>query len=140
MVRSLHYAFALALLALPTCMQTTESPAVLVVDLDEVSFQPPAGLHVAFTVRNFSSRVEEIPACVGQTSPVLERRVGAEWQVVGGGICLAIFTQVPVPIEPGGHISGSLALVGVGAGTYRLAFSFAPPSAEDVVSEPFSLP
>ena len=140
MVRSLHCAFALALLALPNCMQTTESPGALVVDLDEVSFQPPAGVHVAFTVRNLSSRVEEIPACGGQASPVLERRVAAEWQVVGGGICLAIFSQVPVPIEPGGHITGSLGLVGVGSGTYRLAFSFAPSSAEKVVSDPFSVP
>ena len=135
-----RYLLLFALLALPTCRESMDPGTPLLVVLDDVSFQPPAELHVGFTVRNAGSRVDEVGACGDRVSAVLEEKAATKWEPVGGGLCPANLSQVPISIEPGTQIGGTLGLAGVHPGTYRVALSYDASGLARVVSPPFSVP
>ena len=137
-----HHFGSLLLLAaaLSACSETSGPRSALLVLLDEVSFEPATGLHVAFGVRNVGSHTEHVPACDGRVNPVLERRRTSDWHPYAGGICLANVSMVPIPIEPGGSLTGSTGAARAEPGAYRLVVSYAPDGTAQVISQPFRVP
>ena len=130
----------LACTALLACSESTEPRSSLLVVLDEVSFEPATGLHVAFTVRNVGSHTEEVSACGGRVNPVLERRRTVDWHPYAGGICQAHVSWLPIPIEPGATLTGTAGAARAESGTFRLVLAYAPNGTARVVSAAFRVP
>ena len=129
---------ALISAALAACSEGVGLSTTLVTRIDHASLDP-SGLRVSFTITNVGARTEDVPACGGQVSPRFQERSGTRWAEVGGGLCVAVFSAIPISLAADATVSGTAGLCCVGPGTYRLVVSYAPDGSPRAVSESFAV-
>ena len=123
---------------LGACLDSAGPRTFLVTRIDNAS-RDSTGLRVAFRVTNAGARSEDIPACGGQPSPRVARQQGPRWDEIGGGLCLAIYSSIPIALAPGESVSAATGLCCVEPGVYRLVISYNVDGSPRAVSAPFSV-
>ena len=131
--------FAAAMcVALAACADGTGPRTSLVTRIDRAVLDS-GGLTVAFTIMNRGTQPEDVPACGGQPGPRIQKRLGGRWEEFGGGFCLAIYSTVPVSLQPGASINGTTGVFRAGPGVYRLVISYQVDGSPRAVSEQFTV-
>jgi len=130
---------AVMCVALAACSDGTGPGTILVTRTDRAALDSAGSLNVAFTIANVGTQPEDVPACGGQPSPRLQRQQGKRWEEFAGGLCLAIYSVVPVSLQPGASISGTTVVFRAGPGVYRLVVSYQPDGSPRAVSDQFTV-
>ncbi len=100
--------FAAAMcIALGACSDGTGPRTMLVTRIDRAVLDSAGSLNVAFTITNIGTQPEDVPACGRQPGPRVQRQQGKRWEEFAGGLCVAIYSMVPVSLQPGASISGT---------------------------------
>ena len=132
--------FAAAMcVALAACSDGIGPRTVLVTRIDRAVLDSASSLNVSFTITNVGTQPEDVPACGGQPRPRVQKQQGRRWEEFGGGLCLAIYSMVPVLLQPGASIRGTTAIVRAGPGVYRLVISYQLDGSPRAVSEQFTV-
>src|SRR6266550_3103962 len=119
---SLGFAAAMCVI-LAACVDSTGPRTVLVTRIDRAVLDSAGSLNVSFTITNVGREPEDVPACGGQPVPNVQRLQARRWEEFAGGLCLAIYSMVPVSLQPGASISGTTNVFQAGPGIYRLVVS-----------------
>jgi hypothetical protein len=124
---------------LAACLDGTGPNATLVTRIDRASLDSAGSLGVSFTITNIGRVNEDVPACAGQPGPRIQKQLGRRWEEFAGGLCLAIYSAVPVSLQPGASISGITGAFRAGPGVYRLVVSYKPDGSPRAASKPFTV-
>ena len=135
---SLSFAAAMCV-ALAACFDSTGPSTMLVTRIDRAVLDSAGSLDVSFTITNVGTQPEDVPACGGQPGPRVQKQQGRRWEEFAGGLCLAIYSAVPVSLQPGASISGTTDVFRAGPGVYRLVISYQVDGSPRAVSEPFTV-
>ena len=135
---SLGFAAAMCV-ALAACSDSTGPSTMLVTRIDRAVLDSAGSLDVSFTITNVGTQPEDVPACGGQPGPRVQKQQGRRWEEFAGGLCLAIYSAVPVSLHPGASISGTTDVFRAGPGVYRLVISYQVDGSPRAVSEPFTV-
>jgi len=131
--------FAAAMcVALAACSDGTGPRTMLVTRIDRAVLDS-GSLNVSFMITNVGTQPEDVPACGGQPVPRVQRQQGKRWEEFAGGLCLAIYSMVPVSLQPGASISGTTDVFRAGPGVYRLVISYQLDGSPRAVSEQFTV-
>ena len=125
--------------ALAACSDSAGPATMLVAHIDRAVLDSAGSLDVSFTITNVGTRPEDVPACGGQPGPRIQKQQGRRWEEFGGGVCLAIYSTVPVSLQPGASISGATDVFRAGPGVYRLVISYQVDRAPRAVSDQFTI-
>jgi len=125
--------------ALAACSDATGPRTILVTRIDRAALDSAGSLNVSFTIANVGTQPEDVPACGGHPSPRLQRQQGKRWEELAGGLCLAIYSMVPVSLRPGANISGTTDVFRAGPGVYRLVVSYQRDGSPRAISEQFTV-
>src|SRR6266566_4407169 len=109
---------------LAACLDGTGPRTTLVTRMDRAVLDSAGSLNAAFTITNVGREPEDVPACGGQPVPNLQRLQGRRWEEYAGGLCLAIYSMVPVSLQPGESTSGTTGVFPAGPGVYRLVITY----------------
>jgi hypothetical protein len=90
---------ALVCASLAACTTPTQPAAP--VRLAAMASAFDRGSPISFALNNTSGRTVFVAACGDHVTVILERSQGAGWQNYASGICLAIYSMVPVTLAPG---------------------------------------
>jgi len=132
--------FAAAMcIALGACSDGTGPRTMLVTRIDRAVLDSAGSLNVSFTITNVGTQPEDVPACGGQPGPRVQRQQGKRWEEFAGGLCVAIYSMVPVSLQPGASISGTTDVFRAGPGVYRLVISYQLDGSPRAVSEQFTV-
>jgi len=132
--------FAAAMcVALAACSEGTGPRTMLVTRIDRAVLDSAGSLNVSFMIANGGTQPEDVPACGGQPGPRVQRQHGKRWEEFAGGLCLAIYSMVPVSLHPGASISGTTDVFRAGPGVYRLVISYQLDGSPRAVSEQFTV-
>src|SRR5437879_1435623 len=132
--------FAAAMcVAIAACSDGTGPRRILVTRIDRAVLDSAGSLNVSLTITNVGMQPEDIPACGGQPGPTVQRWQGKRWEEFAGGLCLAIYSMVPVSLQPGASISGTTGVFRAGPGIYRLVISYQLDGSPRAVSAQFSV-
>jgi hypothetical protein len=136
-----YYSASLAVIyaVLAACLDSTGPNATLVTRIDRASLDSAGSLGVSFTITNIGRLSEDVPACAGQPGPRIQKQLGTRWAEFAGGLCLAIYSTVPVSLQPGASISGTTGAFHAGPGVYRLVISYKPDGSIRAASKPFTV-
>ena len=124
---------------LAACLDGTGPRTTLVTRIDRAEADSAGSLNVAFTITNVGTQPEDVPACGGQPGPGVQRLQGRRWEEYAGGLCLAIYSMVPVSLQPGASISGTTNIFQAGPGIYRLVISYQRDGSPRAVSGQFTV-
>ena len=132
--------FAAAMcVALAACSEGTGPRTMLVTRIDRAVLDSAGSLNVSFMIANGGTQPEDVPACGGQPLPSVQRQHGKRWEEFAGGLCLAIYSMVPVSLQPGASISGTTDVFRAGPGVYRLVISYQLDGSPRAVSGQFTV-
>ena len=132
--------FAAAMcIALAACSDGTGPRTMLVTRIDRAVLDSTGSLNVSFTITNVGAQPEDVPACGGQPGPRVQRLQGRRWEELGGGLCLAIHSAVPVSLQPGASIIGTIGVFPAEPGVYRLVISYQLDGSPRAVSAQFTV-
>jgi hypothetical protein len=135
---SLGFAAAICVI-LAACADGTGPRTVLVTRIDRAVLDSAGSLNVSFTITNVGTQPEDVPACGGQPNPTIQRQQAKRWEGFAGGLCVAIYSMVPVSLQPGASISGTTDVFQAGPGIYRLVISYQLDGSPRAVSEQFTV-
>ena len=135
---SLGFAAAMCVI-LAACVDGTGPRTVLVTRIDRAGLDSAGSLNVSFTITNVGREPEDVPACGGQPGPNVQRLQASRWEEFAGGLCLAIYSMVPVSLQPGASISGTTNIFQAGPGIYRLVISYQRDGSPRAVSGQFKV-
>ncbi len=135
---SLGFAAAMCV-ALAACSDSTGPSTMLVTRIDRAVLDSAGSLDVSSTITNVGTQPEDVPACGGQPGPRVQKQQGRRWEEFAGGLCLAIYSAVPVSLQPGASISGTTDVFRARPGVYRLVISYQVDGSPRAVSEPFTV-
>ena len=121
------------------CSDASGPPSTLVTRIDRAALDSTNSLVVSFTITNAGQRSEDVPACGGQVGPRIQKELGVGWEEFAGGLCLAIYSTVPIALPPGASVSGTTGAWRGGAGRYRLVISYGRDGLPRAVSAPFTV-
>jgi len=135
---TLGFAAAMCVI-LAACVDSTGPRTVLVTRIDRAVLDSAGSLNVSFTITNVGTQPEDVPACEGQPGPTVQRLQGRRWEEFAGGLCLAIYSMVPVSLQPGARMSGTTNVFQAGPGIYRLVISYQRDGSPRAVSGQFAV-
>ena len=139
-MRNSTLGFAAAMcVALAACSEGTGPRTMLVTRIDRAVLDSAGSLNVSFTIANVGTQLEDVPACGGQPLPSVQRQHGKRWEEFAGGLCWAIYSMVPVSLQPGASISGTTDVFRPGPGVYRLVISYQLDGSPRAVSGQFTV-
>src|SRR6266513_477815 len=131
--------FAAAMcVALAACSDGTGPRTMLVTRIDRAVLDS-GSLNVSFMITNVGTQPEDVPAWGGQPVPRVQRQQGKRWEEFAGGLCLAIYSMVPVSLQPGASISCTTDVFRAGPGVYRLVISYQLDGSPRAVSGQFTV-
>ena len=125
--------------ALAACSDSAGPGTMLVTRIDRAVLDSAGSLDVSFTITNVGTRPEDVPACGGQPGPRVQKQQGRRWEEFGGGLCLAIYSMVPVSLQPGASLNGTTDVFRAGPGVYRLVISYQVDGSPRAVSDQFTI-
>jgi hypothetical protein len=124
--------FAAAMcVALAACSDGTGPRTMLVTRIDRAVLDSAGSLNVSFTITNVGTQPED--------DPTIQRQQAKRWEGFAGGLCVAIYSMVPVSLQPGASISGTTGVFPAGPGVYRLVISYQLDGSPRAVSEQFTV-
>ncbi len=135
---TLGFAAAMCVI-LAACIDGTGPRTTLVTRIDRAVLDSAGSLNVSFTITNVGRQPEDVPACGGQPGPRVQRLQARRWEEFAGGLCLAIYSAVPVSLQPGASISGATGAFPAGPGVYRLVISYQRDGSPRAVSGQFTV-
>jgi hypothetical protein len=125
---------------LAACTDAAGPRTPLVTRVDRASLDSTSLLEVSYTITNTGSRSEDVPACGGVPVPIIQQQQGGRWVDYAGGICLAIYSGVPISLLPAASLTGTTAAFGGEPGIYRLVISYHDNGSPRAVSDSFTVP
>ena len=135
---SLGFAAAMCVI-LAACLDGTGPRTTLVTRIDRAVLDSAGSLNAAFTITNVGREPEDVPTCGWELGPSVQRLRGRRWEGYAGGLCLAIYSTVPVSLQPGASISGTTDVFQAGPGVYRLVISYQRDGSPRAVSGQFTV-
>lgn len=112
---------ALLILGLTACQSSTGPELELQVVAEDPVVPPEAEnfAQVAFTITNTGDEVVAVSRCGERIMTALDRLENGRWVQLSGDACLAVYSSVPLQIEPGQTVEGVRGLE-ASPGVYRL--------------------
>src|SRR5712691_2016861 len=135
---SIGFAAAMCV-ALAACSDGTGPRTLLATRISRAVLDSAGSLNVSFTITNVGTQPEDVPACGGRPGPRVQRQQAKRWEEFAGDLCSAIYSMVPVSLQPGASINGATDVFRAGPGVYRLVISYQRDGSPRAVSEQFTV-
>jgi hypothetical protein len=126
------------------CSGLTDTDSAPAVRVSAATIGQSTGIHVSYSVENVLDVRTYFPSCGGSLAGGLERWSGGRWDDIGGWGCLAIYSMVPIALDPAETTEGEIGIWFREHGIYRVLLYYGTSvnetRQERTVSRPFSLP